>query len=532
MVPSILMPTLTPDLAPHLYLGVPSQADKAACGAGFARATRRIKSSQTSAISVQDLTSALSSAEHQAKSEFSLRFTIPANPRVTNGPESISVAGREFDASSDISSITTEGLDSRERERISAFLLRCALKRLWGWEWSEAGLAAQQCLKFSREEDTRDEALNVLAASLVMRGESAKAVDALKQAVAGRWNLNLQGNLVLLASSDSPELAVEHLAHFVLGAEDPSERLGACRMAVDLWSKVTEQLGEGNAPPMPRPVINSFYELLRKPGITEEEFFDLGLFLAETDDDSKALLKTIDLSAQGNTVSAQMLRKNIEDFGSYAVALVSAENLGQLAPRPWLQTKLDAMIQTMNQMFTSDEVENKPIDFAFGLINNGLKCKSLERVSLLAFMVWHLRDVFTDENDVPKGEFVVWVLDAYSLTRARGAFEGQNPEYLELVQGFIQSALNALMFLFYRGYWNLAIQVQQNVNALLQESRKWFPNRSGMQSSAREIQTWCAGVLGDCKPLRLRCTDNQLNSHVDQLLEHVTQFKNAVSSFA
>jgi hypothetical protein len=183
-------------------------------------------------------------------------------------------------------------------------------------------------------------------------------------------------------------------------------------------------------------------------------------------------------------------------------------------------------------MFTSDEIENKPIDFAFGLINNGLKCKSLERISLLAFMVWHLKEVFADENDVPKGEFVVWVLDAYNLSRTRGAFEGQNPEYLELVQGFIQSALNALMFLFYRGYWNMAIQAQQNVNALLQESRKWFPNRNGIQTSAREIQSWADGALADCQPLRMRCTDNELNPHVDQLIQYVTQFRNAVTSFA
>jgi hypothetical protein len=363
-----------------------------------------------------------------------------------------------------------------------------------------------------------------------MRGESAKAVDALKQAVAGRWNLNLQGNLVLLASSDSPELAVEHLAYFVLGAETSSDRLGASRMAVDLWSKVTEQLGEGNAPPMPRPVIDSFYELLRKPGISEEEFFDLGLFLTDTEDDKKTLLRTIDLSAQGNTVSAQILRKNTEDFGSYAISLVSAENLGQLATRPWLQAKLDAMIQTLNQMFTSDEIEDKPIDFAFGLINNGLKCTSLERISLMAFMVWHLRDVFTDENDVPKGEFIDWVSDAYNLSRARGAFEGQNPEYLELVQGFIQSALNSLMFLYYRGYWNMAIQVEQRVNGLLQESRKWFPNRNAIQSSAREIQSWAVSALNDCKRLRPRCTDNELNPHVDQLIGFVTQFRIAVGS--
>ena len=522
---------LTPVLAPHIYLGVASQSTKTDCGAGFARAIRRLKSTSSTPFTVQDLTSALSTAEQVGDGEFSLTYSLPANPRVSGGADTITISGRQFDFQSELETLSTEGLDLVEKERIATFLLRYAMERLWSWDWLCAGAAAQQCLRFSREEDTRDEALNVLAASLAMRGETRKAIDALKQAVIGRWNLNLQGNLVLLASTDSPELAVEHLTHFVLGAQSTRDRLGASRMAVNLWSRVSEGLGGGDAPPMPRSVIDSFHDLLKQPGLTEEEFFDLGLFLTETEDNENAVKRVVKSSAYGSTVSARLLLAHLDSFDDYAVALVKAENAGELSGRQWLTDKLNGMIATMNQMFSSNETDNKPVNFAYGLIDNGLRCKTLERITLLSFMVWHLKEVFTNENEVPKDEFVTWVVDAHSQSRFSDAFPDRNQDHIELVQGFIQSAINALTFLYYRGYWNMAIKVQDDVNALIAENQRWFPDRNAMRKSAQDVVTWADWARANLRPLRLRCEDTELNPHVDKLLEFITQFRNTVSSF-
>lgn len=525
------MVVLSPDLAPHLYLGVKSNADKSECGAAFARATRRLKLQQVATFSVQDLTSALSSAERRDSSNFTLQFVLPANLQFLGGPTIFQGDVQKLDFTSEFSVIERESANVANRESMAGFVLAYAFARLWEWDWTTASSAALLCLKLSRVEDLRDEALNVLAASFAMRGESDKAIDALRQAVAGRWNMNLQGNLVVLASTSSPALAVEHLSHLVLGAETPAEKLGASRMAVDLWSKVTAELGDETAPPMPRAIIDSFYELLGQSGLSEEEFFDLGFFLSETDEDKARLLAAISKSLHGGSVVGNLLKMRAESFGDYGVALVRAENSGELSTRPWLLSKLNGMVETMNQLFLSDEVENKPVDFAFGLIDNGLKCKTLERISLLAFMMWHLRDVFTDENQVPKSEMVTWVVDAHGYSRARDVFADRNPEHVELVRGFIQSGLNALMFLYYRGYWNTGIQVERHLNQLVQEGQRWFPNRIQMRESARGIVDWADGVTADCKPLRLRCDDHELNPHVDELLNFVSRFRQTASAY-
>jgi len=525
------MTGLTPDLAPHLYLGVASHSSKADCGTGFALATRRLKASASTSITIQDLTSALSAAEQGSDSEFRLVYAVPANPRIVSSAESIDILGRRFGLEDRVESMSINGLTQEDVERLCSFLLKCAMVRLWSWEWDVAASAAQRCLRFSRDEDARDEALNLLAASLAMRGEVGKAINALKQAVAGRWNLNLQGNLVLLASTESPEVAVEHLVHFVLGAQTPRDRLGASRMAVSIWSRVPEKNADGRKAVMPRQVIDSFYELLKQPGIDEEEFFDLGLFLVDTDDDKRKVSDAIRASSHVQTTSARLLNSHSESFDAYAVALVKAENRGEFSARPWLTTKLDEMVQTLNQMFISNEVEDKPVNFAYGLIDNGLRCNTIERVSLLAFMVWHLKDVFTDENQVPKDDFANWIVAAHKLTRSREALPWRNEEHHELVKGFVQSALNALTFLYYRGYWSMAVQVETQVQSVLRESQRWFPNRDGLRQTAQGIVSWADEVQASLNPLHSRCNDTELKPHVDELLGFVKQFRDSVSSY-
>jgi len=523
------MSVLSPSNAPHLYLGVVSHADQASVSAAFAKATRRLKSDATVEIAVQDLTSALSAAERRTESSLLLQYQAPANPAVIPGVTSCKVGGGEIALDTSASVFPVSEVSEDERESTASFLLKASLHSLHQWKWSEAVGLGQLCLRLSRAEDTRDEALNLMAAAFAMQNEPQKSLDALKQAVTGRWNLNLQGNLVLIATSISPADAVEHLSHLILGAETAKERLGASRMAVDLWAQINKDLTGDTAPPLPRPVTDSLYELLKLEGLSEEEFFDIGLFLAESDATEFQRKGVIRESPYRTSVSARMISAASQGFGDYALALVAAEKNGELAARPWLQSRLEGMVASLNDLFTSEEVAEKPVDFAFGLIDNGLSCKTLERISLLSFMVWYLRDVFTDENAMPKDEFVVWVVDAHARVNAAGAFQDRNPEHIELVKGFVQSATNALAFLFYRGAWNQGIQVEQNVNAIIQESQKWFPNRTGMSQASREVINWCDGVTRNCQPLRLRCDDHELNPHLDELLGFVSQFRRAVS---
>lgn len=524
------MPALSPSNAPHLYLGVSSQAPQISVSAAFAMATRRLKTApSTTTITVQDLTSALSAAERRADSQLVLQYQAPANSGAIPDATTCTIGGQALTVDTGPNEFSLDKVPEVEKESVASFLLKAALQALHQWRWADAVSLGQSCLRLSRIEDTRDEALNLMAAAFAMQHESQKALDALKQAVAGKWNLNLQANLVLIATLISPQTAVEHLSHLILGAESASERLGASRMAVDLWAQVTKDLGGDDAPPLPRPVIDSFYALSKQAGLSEEEFFDLGLFLAESDSTEFQRRGVIRESPHRSSVSARLIEAAAQDLWGYAAALVVAENRGEFVGRPWLQARLDTIVGSLNDLFSSDEIQEKPVDFAFGLVDSGLSCKTLERISLLSFMIWYLRDSFTDENAVPKDEFVNWIVFAHGSVNAQGAFKDRVPEHVELVKGFVQSATNALLFLFYRGSWNQGTEIEQNINGIMQENQKWFPNREGIIQASREVVGWCDSVTRNCQPLRQWCNDFELNPHVDELLGHVSQFRRAVS---
>ena len=524
------MPGLSPSTAPHLYLGVNSDADKAQAGVAFALATKRLKNDPSIDISLQDLTSALSAAERRGDSALGLCFWVPANADVLQNPQFGTGSEHEFSAQADLLKTDWEAFDSSTRERFAAVLLRASIQKLHGWRWQESIQLSQLGLRVSRNEDIRDELLNVIAASFAMLGESRKAMDALLQAVAGKWNLNLQTNLVLVAIGESPETAVEHLSHLILGAGTVEERLGACNLASEIWGKINQNRGGNEEVPLPTKVSDAFYDLLTQPGLSEKDFFSLGISLADSNPDEFKRKKVVSKSAHRVSVSGRLLDSAARDFSEFAVELVKAENLGQLSNKQWLQDRLDSMVDSLNDLFISSEVKEKPVNFAFGLIDGGLNCRSLERVSLLAFMVWNLSDVFTDENDVPKDEFVKWIEGAHDQFKVTGAFSDRQKEQVDLVKGFVQSALNSLLFLYARGYWNMAIQVENNVNGILRENAKWFPNRSGIQSASREIVKWCDDALKASQSLRRRCDDKDLNDHVDELLRYVNQFRNSVIS--
>ena len=524
------MPGLSPSIAPHLYLGVNSEADKAQAGIAFALATKRLKNEPNVDISLQDLTGALSAAERRGDSALGLCFWVPANADVLQCAKSVSVGDLEISTQSDLLQIKWDSFDYPTREQFALVLLGASIQKLHNWKWQDSIQLSQLGLRVSRDEDTRDELLNVIAASFAMLGDSRKSIDALLQAVAGKWNLNLQTNLVLVAMGESPETAVEHLSHLILGASTVEERLGACNLASEIWGKINHKREGDNEVPLPAKVASAFYDLLTQPGLSEKDFFLLGISLADSNSDEFRQKNIVSKSPHHGSVSGRLLDAAARDFGEFAIELAKAENMGQLSNKQWLQDRLDSMVDSLNDLFISDEVKEKPVNFAFGLIDGGLKCQNLERISLLAFMIWNLSDVFTDENDVPKDEFVKWIENAYDQFKVTGAFSERQKEQVDLVKGFVQSALNSLMFLYARGYWNMALEAEKNVNGILRENTKWFPDRAGIQSASREVVSWCDSALLLCQSLRRRCDDKDLNEHVDELLTYVNQFRSSVIS--
>ena len=211
---------------PQLILGAPSNVNSQDAVAAFARASKRIKSGENTQFSIEDLTSALSAIEAALRSEESgLKFSVPADPIHFNKSLSFEFGGEVFKFDSDLSKVNVEQLDLPLKALAGQVHLAAAIHQLLIWNWSKASEYARICLRLSDKEDERDEALNVIAASLAAQGDDVRALDALKKAVEGQWNLALQANLALIASEIDPDLAIEHISYLVDGARTAGEKI-------------------------------------------------------------------------------------------------------------------------------------------------------------------------------------------------------------------------------------------------------------------------------------------------------------------
>ena len=78
--------------------------------------------------------------------------------------------------------------------------------RLYAWDWAGAVEEAKGCLRVSRDEVTRDEALNLLAAARWQLGDDDAAFQA-NEAIDGQHTEGLQVNMGVVAAFVDPQLA-------------------------------------------------------------------------------------------------------------------------------------------------------------------------------------------------------------------------------------------------------------------------------------------------------------------------------------
>jgi hypothetical protein len=106
---------------------------------------------------------------------------------------------------------------------------------LWGWDWQGAIAEAKRCLQVARDEETRDEALNLLACAHWQLGNDDEAISALTSALEGEYTEGLQVNVGVVAGALDPRLAGEHLGKLAEEAPTIQLRAAAASRALELW---------------------------------------------------------------------------------------------------------------------------------------------------------------------------------------------------------------------------------------------------------------------------------------------------------
>ena len=132
-------------------------------------------------------------------------------------------------------------------------VLHEALRQVWAGNWEHAASAARNALRVTPTERSRDEALNVLAYASWMLDLDDVAVAALRDAVDGERNANLQVNYSLVAGSSIDEedkyAASVELAALAQESTDVDRSVQALQRALALWNEIPAGTEIGDVPP-------------------------------------------------------------------------------------------------------------------------------------------------------------------------------------------------------------------------------------------------------------------------------------------
>ena len=486
--------SLKPTVAPHIVLGLPSTSSHDEAIRAFALRSRKVKNSTDSPYSMEDLTAALSEIEHGSRDgAVSLRFAVPCDARVYRPDASFVHSGSTLNAAAPIDALIGVMPSPDQIDSAGLTLLAAATNSLLDWRWSDAASLARECLRVAKDEDVRDEALNVLAGSLAMQGEPEKALQALQKAVEGKWNLALQVNLAVIATTEDPSVASSQMSFIIDGASGAEEKLRAARLAIRLWreSQGDELDDDDRDAPAPQ-LLAAIYGVLTASDLTEEDFFDIGVFLARIDNDDATLNAAIASSAFSGSLSTKVIKAQRMSFSDFVDALVETSSKDTNHELPWIQDQVDSLVFAVNsRLADGDNDDAVAISMAFNFLDNGLDCSNFPRIALRFLLEMRLPKVVRTDS-APSDKFAQW----HGVARRAMTNIAMEPEQLDILKGLEQSAGNVLGALTHRYYLDIGIKVEQAANNVAARMRGFLNRLTADKDEARRM---CNDIANVCR---------------------------------
>jgi hypothetical protein len=523
---------LNPSNAPHLILGIHSHADVNSVMSAFAMKSKRLKTDAVSLFTIQDLTTALDVIQKKStESSASPLYTVPANPQVHKPSAYFDIADVHYEANSDLSAVDISSIHDHQRIQAASTFLSASINRLHDWDFSKSVELAKICLRLSQDEDERDEALNVLAANFAITGEPTRSIDALKKAVEGRWNLALQTNLALIATDLEPALAVSQMSFLIDGARDVVEKLAATRTAIGLWrqtqSAETGSDDEDDFAPLPQQLLQSIYALISHSSISEEDFFDIGMFLARVDGEKFIVSKSIEMSAHANTLCAEVLRlraKGIFDFLSEVVAITSRDIRNE---KPWIQKEVNDLVEMVNSRLSNDDdANNLGVSLGFKFLEQGLDCSNFVRTALRPLLILGIASSF-DATDQPSDKFVAWHQEAANAINQN--WIKVDEERIAILRSLHSAAGNTLGALYHRALLSevreigkMTVSIMQRMTGLM---NRFTANKPAIRSMAGEILRHCDRCMNTYNSIIPFVSNKELEANMKQAVKHLQGFR-------
>lgn len=525
--------------APHLVLGMRSDAPAVDATIAFAKLSRRVKNSSDTPFVIEDLTSALSELENTSKNaEFNLRYAVPANPSAVSAGVSFMYLNQEVTSNSDLSTVELSDIETREHERAASVFLEASVKEVLNWNWSNAITLARNGLRFSKNEEIRDECLNIMAAALAMSSDPERALDALKKAVDGRWNIELQTNLAIVATQVEPNLAVKHMSYLISGATTFTERIKACHMAIGLWrssqSQETGSNDDDDFEPLPSEVLTSIHALVQNREIEEESFYNLGIFLARVDCDRFKSSRAIENSSHAQSLSAQAIRARFEGYFEFATKITELAASDKNRKAPWLHNTVDEIVGSLvSGLVDNDDEPIVAFNVAFALLRNGLDCSTFHRIAIRGLLASGLHAHFKDRDEQPSDDFIKWLQEGHAAVAANKM--GMSDDAVAFVTGSLQRTGNVIGMLIYKSTVSSGGQVENAANAVVQGMSGFMKSFTGpgpqIKNVSNEICKWCDESIWTCHKVLTIVVDSEIASAIRDLASNIEQMRNKVSKY-
>ena len=530
---------LTAENCPHLIIGAPSNVKPEDAVAAFARASKRVKSNPDAPFQIEDLTSALATVQAGSRSDVSgLNYSIPANPDALIKDRFFEFGGSKFTVDSDLSQVDVSQIEALSKTPAGQVFLGASIHKILQWDWSKAAEYARNCLRLSEIEEERDEALNVLAAALAAQGDGQRALDALKKAVEGKWNLALQANLALLAVDINPSLAIEHMSFLVDGAKTFNEKVRAFSTAIDVWkksqSKETGSDNQDDFEPLPRNFLNSIQSIIASPDISEETFYEYGKFLAQVDPIEFRNSNVYKTNQYRNSPSMRLVRERCAGYAEWLKELVPVA-IGCGDKCPWIQEEVDDFVLMLNRQLIGDETDNWAINLAFSFLDNGLDCANRGRVLLRGMTILNLSQLLKEDAQ-PSDKFIDWLEEAQRTVQNRSdTILDLDEEGKKFTMQILHRAGNMLCILF-------GVPIQETMKTMathvwqIEKRMSTFFSRMNapkleISQVSRTIVKFCNESITTINRLRALADDTEMIDSVSNLSNALEKMKRTVINY-
>ena len=522
---------------PALVVGAPNGSDNATVVAAFARRSKKIKADPNPPFTIEELTHALSELERiDSSEETELRFSLPANENVFSKNPSLTLNGHTATSAEDLLKIECQTLPEENKSEAASAFLSAAILATLNWEWDNASELAKKCLLISRREEVRDEALNVLAVVFASTNEGFKAIDALKKAVEGEWNLPLQTNLAILATSLEPERAVTQMKFLIDGSESPSLRVNAVLTAIRLWrdtqEKATGSTDEDDFKPLPPDVLSSIASLLVDTSIKESTFFQIGTFLARVAPTELSASKALTSGPHSTSVAARLVSKRMEGLFEYLQALASESSKLPKEDFHWLHSEVDEHASSISSMLFGDDIPEFAYAIAFSLLRSGLDCSTRERQILRLRLIQCLPQ-FLEPGATPSDDFITWLAEVYSQLRSHA--QPEDEEFTEFITSMGEFAGNMLGAMVHDGVvqgYNATLRATAQVR---QQMSGFFSRMSANRLAIRSLALNVTNIVNETVPSLNRVvvfvSDDNLRSGIQEMINGLENARLELSKY-